>query len=64
MSYFVFYWLFSCRGSITSVMEERANFSALFTCNCVITVRRGLPLPLDAWDGLHYFIVALPGSSI
>ena len=22
------------------------------------------PLPLDTWDGLRYFIVALPGHSI
>ena len=35
-----------------------------FTCNCVISVRKGFPLPLGAWDGLRYFIVVLPGPSI
>ena len=34
-----------------------------FTFNYVISVRRG-SLPLGAWDGLRYFIVALPGNSI
>ena len=29
-----------------------------FTCNYVVSVRRGLLL--GAWDGLRYFIVALP----
>ena len=32
----------------------------LFTCNCL----EGFPLPLRAWDGLRYFIVALPEPSI
>ena len=31
----------------------------LFTCNYVVSVGE-FPLPLGAWDGLHYFIVALP----
>ena len=35
----------------------------LFTCNNVVSVRR-FPLPLGAWDGLRYFIVALPEPSI
>ena len=28
--------------------------------NCLLL----FPLPLGAWDGLRYFIVALPGPSI
>ena len=36
----------------------------LFTCNYVVSVWRGIPLPLDAWDGLRYFIVAFPEPSI
>ena len=35
----------------------------LFTCNYVVSVG-GFPLPLGAWDGLRYFIVALPEPSI
>ena len=40
---------------------------SLFTCNYhyyVVSVSEGFPLPLGAWDGLHYFIVALPEPSI
>ena len=33
-----------------------------FTCNYVVSER--FPLPLGAWDGLRYFIVALPEPSI
>ena len=36
----------------------------LFTCSCVVSVWGGDPLPLGAWDGLRYFIVALPEPSI
>ena len=36
----------------------------LFACNCVVSVWKGFPLPLSAWDGLRYFIVALPEPSI
>ena len=35
----------------------------LFTCNYVVSVW-GFPLPLGAWDGLRYFIVALPELSV
>ena len=34
-----------------------------FTCNYVGYLER-FPLPLGAWDGLRYFIVALPEPSI
>ena len=36
----------------------------LFTCNYVVFCLERFPLPLDAWDGLRYFIVALPEPSI
>ena len=36
----------------------------LFTCNYVVFVFEKFPLPLGAWDGLRYFIVALPEPSI
>ena len=61
---FVVYLYVSCSGSITSVGEERAYLSAvvyLLLCGCCL--ERFL-LPLGAWDGLRYFIVALPEPSI
>ena len=36
----------------------------LFTCNYVVFGLERFPLPLGAWDGLRYFIVALPEPSI
>ena len=50
-------------GSITSVGEERANLSAVVYLLCGFCLER-FPLPLGAWDGLRYFIVALPEPSI
>ena len=41
----------SCSGSITSVEEVRPNFSASFTCNYVVSVRRGF---LFLWAALFY----------
>ena len=35
-----------------------------FACSCVVSVRGGVPLPLGAWNGLRYFIVAIPAPSI
>ena len=48
----------------TSVGEERANFSAIVYLQLCGFCSEGFPLPLCAWDGLRYFIVALPGPSI
>ena len=45
----------SCSGTITSVGDERANLCAIVTC--YYCLKR---FPLGAWDGLRYFIVALP----
>ena len=51
-------------GSITSLGDERANLSAVvYLLLCGLCLER-FPLPLAAWDGLRYFIVALPEPSI
>ena len=36
----------------------------LFTCNYVVFCLERFSLPLGAWDGLRYFIVALPEPAI
>ena len=57
---FVVYLYLSGSGSITSVGEERAHLSAvIYLLLCGFCLER-FPLPLVAWDGLRYFIVALP----
>ena len=38
---FVVFLYVSCSGSITSVEEERVNLLISFTCNYVVSVRRG-----------------------
>ena len=61
---FVVYLYVNGRGSITSVGEERANLSAVvYLLLCGFCLER-FPLPLGAWDGLRYFIVAPPELSI
>ena len=60
VSFRISYLHVSCSGSIISVGEERANLSAIvFLYPCGFCSER-FPLPLGAWDGLRYFIVALP----
>ena len=54
----------SCSGSITLVGEERANLSAVVYLQLCVFCSERFPLPLGAWDGLRYFIVALPEPSI
>ena len=51
-------------GSITSVGEERANLSAVVYLYLYGFCSERFPLPLGTWDGLRYFIVALPEPSI
>ena len=64
MHLFVVYLYVNGSGSITSVGEERANLSAVVYLQlCGFCLER-FPLPLGAWDGLRYFIVALPEPSI
>ena len=49
---------------ITSAGEERAGLSAIvYLLLCGFCSER-FPLPLSAWDGLRYFIMALPEPSI
>ena len=48
-----------------AVVEKRELFFLLlFTCNYVVSVRRGPDPNLGAWDSLCYFIVTFPGPSI
>ena len=51
-------------GSITSVGEERANLPAVVYLLLYGFCLERFPLPLCAWDGLRYFIVAFPEPSI
>ena len=61
---FVVYLYVNGSGSITSVGEERANLSAVVYLQlCGFCLER-FPLSLGAWDGLRYFIVALPEPPI
>ena len=62
--YIVSYVYVSCSGSITSVGEERAYLSAIVSLKLCGFCSERFPLPLGAWDGLRYFIVALPVHSI
>ena len=48
--------------AITSLGEERANFSAFRTfVRFVLVWICRFPLPLGVWEGLRFVIVALPG---
>ena len=48
--------------AITSLGEERANFSAFRTfVRFVLVWICQFPLPLGVWEGLRFVIVALPG---
>ena len=46
--------------AITSLVEERANFSAFVRLFGLCLFCR-FPLPLGVWEGLRFVIVALPG---
>ena len=62
---FVVYLYVSGSGSITPVGEERANLSAVFTCNYVVSVRRGFLFPwvfgigyvILLWHSLSFYII-------
>ena len=60
----VSYIYISCSGLITSVVEERANLSAIVYLLLCGFCSEKFPLHLSPWDGLRYFIVALPVPSI
>ena len=62
--YCVVYLYVNGSGSITSIGEERAYLSAVvYLYICGFCLER-FPLSLCAWDGLRYYIVALPEPSI
>ena len=62
--FFVVYLYVSGSGSITSVREDRAYLSfVVYLLLCGFYLER-FPLPLCAWDGLRYFLAALPEPSI
>ena len=62
--FFVIYLYVNGSGSITLVGEERAKLSAVvYLLLCGFCSER-FPLPLGAWDGLRYFLVALPVHSL
>ena len=54
---------FSGLLTCTSVGEERVFVFAIDYLKFCGFSSNGFHLPLGAWGGLHYFIVALPGSS-
>ena len=58
---FVVYLYVSGSGSITSIGEESANVSAVDYLLLCGFCSEGFPFP---YDGLRYFIVALPEPSI
>ena len=62
LGYFVLVFLSPFSITITSLGEERANLSALYTFVRFVLVWFCLfPLPLGVWEGLRLVIVALPG---
>ena len=68
MSLFVFFVVFSYITVVDQLPRfgKRELICLLFlTCNyvCGFCLER-FPLPLGAWDGIHYFIMALPEPSI
>ena len=60
----VSYLYVSCSGSVTSVGDDRANLSAIVYLKLTSFCSESVPLPLGAWDGFRYFIVAILGPSI
>ena len=60
----VVYFYVNGSGSITSVGEERANLSAAVYLKLCGFCSERFPLTLGTWEGLRYFIVALPEPSI
>ena len=62
----VSYLCVGCSGSITSVGEERAYLSAIFTCNYVVSVRRGFLFLMVLGMGCviilcHYLVLPYTG---
>ena len=66
MSCFVFFcWLFICGRWWNGCLGWGLVCLLLFACGCVDSVGEDSSSSyLGAWDGLNYFIVALPELSI
>ena len=62
MCHFVLVFFSSFSIAITSLGEERTNFSAfrMFVRFVLVWICK-FPLPLGVWEGLRFVIVALPG---
>ena len=62
LCHFVLVFFSPFSNAITSLGEERANFSVfrMFDRFVFVWICR-FPLPLDVWEGLRFVIVALPG---
>ena len=60
----VSYLLYAVADQLPRLGKREPVVLLLFTCNFVVSVRRRFYIPLGTWDGLHYFIVTLPGPSI
>ena len=62
LCHFVLVFISPFSIAITSLGEERANRSAFRTyVRFVLVWIYRFPLPLGVWEGLRFFIVALPG---
>ena len=62
MCHFVLVFFSPFSIAMTSLGEERANLSAFHTfVQFVLVWICRFPLPLGAWEGLQFVIVALPG---
>ena len=60
MSLFVFLLLFIYMLTVVDQLPRLGKRELicllLFTCNNVVSVWRGFPLPLGAWDGLRFLL--------
>ena len=61
LCYFVLVFVSPFSIAITSLGDERANFSAFRAFDLRLFGFCLFPLPLPVWDGLQLVIVALPG---
>ena len=60
----LFIYMLTVLDQLPRLGKRQLTCLLLFTCNYVVFVFERFPLPLGAWDGLGYSIVALPEPSI
>ena len=60
----LFIYMLTVVDQLPRLGKRELIFLLLFTCGYVVSVLERFPLPLGAWDGLSYFIVALHEPSI